>query len=302
MKMNLRSVDLNLLPVFDAIMETGQLSQAGEKLGMSQPAVSAALQRLRDTLGDELFVRTRYGMSPTPRASEIYATTSQALEMLRSEFEQSRAFEPANCARHFTIMGGDYVELLHHGPLVALLAREAPGITTEITPLMPGDYARPLLNGEIDVAVHYAIPADRGLESTRVLEDRLAVVCRSDHPRAATRLTTATFCAEQHVTLLPTPSGTGHFESFMGNNRVERRPGARVTQFSAMIPVILHTDQLCIMPHALASFFAARESLVVHELPIPAPPLAVYLVWARRYHRDPAHHWLREQLRAVMAG
>ncbi len=300
MRMNLRSVDLNLLTVFEAIMETGQLRRAADRLGMSQPAVSAALQRLRDSLGDELFIRTSQGVMPTPRAREIHQTTSQALEMLRNELDQPRQFDPGQCKRHFSLMGGDYVEQLFLGPLMATLSREAPGVSLEIGPLLAGDYGKALVTGEYDVAIHYAVPADTNLVVRKVGLDRLVVACRAGNPQLQGRLTPTLFASLPHVTLLPPESGPGHLERFMGNEKPGRCWSVRVTHFSSMLPVVLASDTLCVMPLSLARMFARHAAIEIHEIPADIPAITIHLVWAQRYEADRAHSWFRTQLLEVM--
>jgi DNA-binding transcriptional LysR family regulator len=302
MKLNLRSVDLNLLTVFDAIMETGRLSRAGEELGMSQPAVSAALQRLRETFGDDLFVRTREGMVPTPRARTLHHTTSQVLNQLRQELESDRRFDPAQSQRHFRVLGGDYVEMRFFPGLLARLLGSAPGISAEVVPLLPAGFTRDLLTGALDIAVHYAPVEESELHCEQVAEDRLVVVARAAHPRVSGAVTLEQFCSERHVILNTAVDEVGHFELFMGNDRVRRNIAARVGQFSSMVPAVLNTDCLCVMPEQLARLYTAHLALQCYPLPFAAPVLPIQLVWARRFQHDKAHQWFRQALAEVIRG
>lgn len=301
MKLNLKAVDLNLLTVFEAIMESGQLKRASEQLGMSQPAVSAALHRLRLTFKDELFIRTHRGMQPTPRAQAIYPRLREALDTIRAEVQGSRHFDAGNCNRHFRIQGGDYVEILFYAALMRRINTAAPGASTEILPLtLEGLLSAPLKRGETDMAVHYSVPDDDELHCEQVLDDRLVVVARRDHPRFSGRISRERFFRESHIALLPDASGNSHLERFLNQPALGRDIKARVGQFSSMIPVLLATEFLCVMPERLANWFGERFPVAHCALPMDAPSLPVNLIWAHRFHDDLAHAWVREQLLGAM--
>tara|TARA_R110001592_G_scaffold319629_1_gene597353 strand:+ start:13496 stop:14404 length:909 start_codon:yes stop_codon:yes gene_type:complete len=300
MKLNLRSIDLNLLTVFDAIMETGQLSSAGERLGMSQPAMSAALARLRQTMGDDLFIRSHQGMLPTPRAKALHHTIAEALQSIRIELQSNTVFDPALCNRHFRVMGGDYVEMLFYGSLLARAHSRAPGVTSEVKPLQINGYEKALQLGEVDVAVHYALASDEGLSYEHILDDRLVVLARKHHPKIRKKMTESIFYTEKHVTLMTGKDNISHLDNFMGNDGVQRNIGAKVAQFASMIPAIVNSDYLCVMPENLAKRFSLYFELACFPIPFPTPELPIYLVWGSRFNRDLAHVWFREELKAVM--
>ena len=177
MKLNLRSVDLNLLPVFDAIMEAGQLSRAADSLGMSQPAISAALQRLRHTLGDPLFVRTHQGMVPTPRARELHRSLSQQLGAMRDTLDPANRFVPGTSQRRFRVLSNDYFEMVVLPTLLTRLRSEAPNVVVEVA-LAGDDMPQRLYTAEADLAVDaFATENDR-LRRQVLLAERLAVVAR----------------------------------------------------------------------------------------------------------------------------
>lgn len=300
MKLNLKSIDLNLLTVFDAIMETRKLSKAGDQLGMSQPAMSAALFRLRQTMKDDLFIRSHEGMIPTPRAKIIHQSVSRALELIREELRSGREFQPEFCERHFRVLGGDYMEILFYGLLLSTINPKAPQLTSEIRPLDASAFNQALKRGEIDIALHYTHLEDDGLNHELVLEDKLVVVARKGHPRIRKKVTKNLFMQEKHVTLLLSKDNLSHLDIFMKNRKIERKVGARVTQFSSMIPVVLNTDYLGVMPERLARWFSSYHKISYYSIPFAMPILEIQLIWANRFNSDLAHAWFRSQLKAVM--
>jgi len=179
-KLNLKGIDLNLLTVFEAVMETGQLSQAGAQLGMTQPSMSAALQRLRLTLKDPLFVRSRRGMEPTPRARAWYLELAPALAQIRQSFAP-RQLDPAHSDRHFRMITGDYL----NRTLAALLERlqsEAPHVGVDLLPLFADGVPSDFKLGQNDFAIYFQPPSGSGVEHQVVGKEELVVICRKRPP------------------------------------------------------------------------------------------------------------------------
>jgi len=300
MKLNLRSVDLNLLTVFEAIMDARQLSKASEELGMSQPAMSAALKRLRHTFRDDLFIRAHQGMMPTPQALIIYRSITPALEMIRQELQNGREFDAKLCHRHFRILGGDYVEILFLCDLINNTQAVAPDTSIEIRPLQVAGFCPALKLGELDVAVHYSIPNDDALSHEHIYDDNLVVVARRGHPRIKKRVTEEMFFTENHVALSSVDHHIGHLELFLQQQKINRKIVAQTTQFSSMIPVIMNTDTICVMPERLATWFSKNHPLRRYTMPIRSPKLPIYMLWAKRFDSDLSHAWFRSELRRVM--
>ncbi|WP_444944042.1 LysR family transcriptional regulator [Microbulbifer sp. ZKSA006] len=310
MKRNLRSIDLNLLPVFEAIMENGQLGKAGECIGMSPPAMSAALQRLRHTIGDELFIRKRTGFTPTPRAERLHATVSEALNQIREEIEEKINFDPTVERRNFNIIGGDYAEIIFLGNLLRHLESIAPNITIEISPLEVGGLESKMKHGAVDFALYYQPVDSKELQAEHIASDRLVVVAKNDHPRVRLNITREQFNAEKHVTLHQNKMGLTHLENHMGEwgnsqsgkseaqaDQLGRKVAVRVSHFQNMIPVILNTDYLCTMPEGMAQLFARNNPIQILPFPSPIDPLEIYLVWPKICNSDIVHRWFRQQLK-----
>ncbi|MFL1466726.1 LysR family transcriptional regulator [Marinobacter sp. HN1S83] len=294
MKLNLRSVDLNLLPVFDAIMEAGQLSRAAETLGMSQPAISAALQRLRHTLGDPLFVRTRQGMLPTPRARELHDSLSQQLAALRDTLDPANRFVPATSQRRFRVLSNDYFEMVVLPPLLARLQTEAPGVVVEVA-LAGDDVPQTLCTAQADLAMDAFGTENDQLHRQVLMTERLAVVARQGHPTLRGSCTKQQFLEAEHV-VLPDRNRRLPLDQILNEPGWQRRTGARVTQFASMLATCSRSDMIATVPERMAQQYAEALGLQTLPFPIDIPPLPVYLMWAPVLDNDPAHQWFRQRL------
>lgn len=301
MAFNLKGVDLNLLTVFEAIMETGQLSRAGEQLGLSQPAMSAALQRLRVTMDDPLFIRSRQGMEPTPRAQEWYRTVGPALQQIRQSLEHRRAPRPEESTRTFTILAGDYFESVYLGPLLSILLKEAPGISLNLLSISADGLPADFKSGKADFAVHYQAPGEAGVECQSVGEEGIVVLTRKEHPRIKTTLSIEQFCQERHVIFSVSGQQKFHLDVLLGENKMERNILARVSHFNSAAGIIEGTDAVCTVPERLGYMLAERFDLAVYPFPREMPPVPKQLIWPRVLSSDPMHQWLKEKLVALMS-
>ncbi|MCK0153962.1 LysR substrate-binding domain-containing protein [Alcanivorax sp. S6407] len=298
MKLNLRSIDLNLLPVFAAIMDAGQLSRAAEQLGMSQPAISAALQRLRHTFADELFVRTRQGMEPTPRARELHEQLAPQLNALREALDPGNRFDPATSQRHFRIISVDYFEMVVLPPLLARIRQQAPDVLLEIVP--SGDtMADDLHKARADIAVDAFIPDDDRLMREVLLDEELMVVARQGHPTIKGRCSKAQFLKAEHV-VLPDRNRRLPLDQILDSPGWQRRTGARVTHFVSMLAATAGSDMIATAPRRLAEQYAGALQVQVLPFPVAVPPVPIYQLWSPALDQDPAHQWLREQLSATL--
>lgn len=295
MKLNLRSVDLNLLPVFAAVVEDGQLSRAAERLGMSQPAVSAALQRLRLTVGDPLFTRSRTGLSPTPRAQALYQQVSGSLRGIAEALDPGSRFDPATARRTFRLVAVDYFETLMFGSLVADLRSEGAGLVLQMQG-QQGDWQRRLLQAEVDIAFDHRLPEDNRLAGRVVGEERLAVVARVDHPRIHGSLALEDFLAEEHVVLPEKERRTLPLDQILGRPGWQRRIGAHVMQFGSLLAVAGATDLIATVPLRLAHALAHEFGLQILPFPVEVAPVSIYMIWPAALGKDQAHAWFRDFL------
>lgn len=293
MKLNLRATDLNLLPIFVAIVEEGQLSRAAERLGMSQPAVSAALQRLRVTLDDVLFTRSSKGLTPTPRARELYGQVHSGLQILAEALDSGQRFDPSRSDRQFSIIAVDYFESMMLGPIISLLRGHGDGLGVRVES-QHGDWMRRLLGAEVDFGLDTQMPEDDRLETQAIREEALAVVARRDHPDIQGSLSLAQFLDARHVVLPPLERRVLPLDQVLGRPGWRRRIGAQVSQYANLLNVASSTDLIATVPLRLAQSLAEHLALQVLPFPAPAPPVMIYLIWPKAVERDPAHQWFRD--------
>jgi DNA-binding transcriptional LysR family regulator len=297
--MNWRQLDLNLLVVFDAVMQERNATRAAEKLNMSQPAVSHALARLRAALGDELFVRTPEGMEPTPQAQHLAPSVRQALADLAAALGNRAVFEPRTASRSFAIAANNYAALVIAPPLAAAAAREAPLVTLDIRASGTLDVAERLDRGDLDLVLGgLAAPGDR-FRDIRLFEDRFACLLRQGHPATSTGKMDARLLAElPHLDVSSTGQATGFVDEELARLGLERRLALRAPLL-ATAEILAQSDLVTVMAERAAHAFAARAALQVMPFPLPSPTLTVAMLWHRRMDDQAPHRWLRGFVRGV---
>jgi DNA-binding transcriptional LysR family regulator len=300
---NLRSVDLNLLPIFEAAYEERNLSKAAVRLAMTQPAVSHALSRLRHAFKDELFVRHPRGMTPTPVADAIHGRLGEALGLVRSTIADSRGFDPKVSERRFVIA-------IPHplGPMLALrllerVSKAAPNVALEFsTRSRPVDLDRGLLEGTTDVAVDW-LPAGRaGLVDEEVVQDELVIVARRGHRGARDGMTRKALVANNRfVSLRPRLDMAEHpLEGVREWLHLKPTVSLQVSELIEVLVVAAESDLLGIVPRSLAK--ASLGALDIRVV-MPSPrskSFPIRMVWRKTRGADPAHKFLRDQVRAAM--
>lgn len=302
--MTLNSVDharlahanLNLLVTLDVLLETRSVTRAAERLGVTVSAVSHGLRALRESFDDPLFVRTRAGLEPTPRALGLAGPLRQGLRTLDQTLEDDPRFDPATSARTFTLATTDYVGTILGGPLVRAVAEAAPGVTLDIRSVPDAEVEGQLARSEADVAICPPAPFLGGLKRRRFLDDGFSCLVREGHPRVGKRLTLATYVALQHALISPQGSGTGVVDSLLAERGLSRHVALRVQSFVTAPLVVAESDLVLTAPTLLARTFARHAGVRVLTPPLPIPRFTVYLFWHERVERDPAHAWLRARL------
>jgi len=306
-ELNFRTLDLNLLRVFDEVMAERNLTRAAHNLAMTQPAVSNALRRLRGLLGDDLVRRSGYGVDPTPMALQLWPTVRDALRQLRESLEPG-TFEPAQAQNNFVLAMADATAAKLMPGMMDILEREAPGITLRVLPLTTRD-PRPLLeNGEVDLAVGYFPGVLAELASThlqestpRFLHERLydgeyVVVMRRGHPLADTPLTLDDYCAARHLLVSFSGRPFGFVDEALTALSRRRRVVLTVNQFFTAGRVVASTDLLTVLPRHFVGATGMASELIVKALPMDVPTVHVDALWRRQQHGQSAHRWLRETL------
>jgi DNA-binding transcriptional LysR family regulator len=306
-----RSLDLNLLRVFDDVMAERNLTRAAHNLAMTQPAVSNALRRLREALGDPLLVRVGNAMEPTARALELWPAVRQALEGLQGVIA-SVDFDLARARDAFVLALADATAALLVPPLVRRLEADAPGITLRLRPLTTRDPRALLAAAEADAAVGYfpgAIAAitqqtmqqgvAEAFEHERLYSGEYVCVMRRDHPLAARPLTLDDYCAARHLLVSFSGRPFGFVDEALAALKRSRRIVLTVNQFFTAGQVVARTDLLTVLPaHFLAST-GQQRAFAIQPLPLEVPRVHVDLLWHRRHDARPAHLWLRRAIGAV---
>ncbi len=301
--MSFLTLDLNLLRVFDAVMTEQNLTRAANLLAMTQPAVSNALRRLRDTLHDELVIRTAHGVKPTPRAEELWPTVRRALSDLEAVIAPE-TFDVSRAQNTFRMAMVDATAALWLPSLVRTIMREAPHIKMRMMPLTTRDPRAMLLRADIDLAVGFfpgvtAQLADgQSTVKTQISHERLytgkyVCVMGKNNPLAKTELTLDSYCAADH--LLVSLSGRPHAvidDVLISMNR-SRKILLTVNQFFSAGRIVASSDLITVLPRHLIAATGMTEALIVKELPFPTPEEHVDMLWHERDARNPAHKWLR---------
>jgi DNA-binding transcriptional LysR family regulator len=298
--MDIAKVDLNLLVVLDALLEQRGVTRAAEQLGLSQPATSAALARLRRLLGDPLFVKAGQEMRPTPRAIELAAPVRRVLGMVREEILQTAGFDPATSDKTFQLIAPDIAEVILLPRLLARLRERAPGVRIRAQSMPRHAAAQALASGAADLALGYFPDLRRNeFYQQRLFKHRYRCVVRRDHPGFGARMTLRQYLDAPHAVVWP--EGREHlFETYMQSRKLERRVVLELSHFTSLLTLIPSSDLIATVPEDLASFFEAHADIRVLDLPLRAPEVEVHQFWHQRLHRDAAHAWLRQQMHEAL--
>ena len=291
--MELEEIDLNLLVVFRQMLVERRVSRVAEKLGVSQPAVSNALARLRKLLGDELFLRTARGMEPTPFAEQLSESVSYALGMIHSALNQRASFEPASSQRRFTIGMTDIGEIYFLPALMERLAREAPSITLSTVRNQAVNLRDEMEAGKVDLAIGLLPQLKAGFFQRRLFRQRYVCLFRRGHRLDKKKISLAEFCEAEHVVVVSAGTGHGQVDEWLQRRGVPRRVRLTVPHFVAVGDILQATDMVATVPERLAQRMAGPFGLAYVAHPAPLPEMAINLFWHAKYHKDPANQWLR---------
>lgn len=298
-KVNLISVDLNLLVILEALLEEQQVTKAAERLHMSQPAVSRALQRLRETFADPLLVRSREGHDLTARAQQLQEELKTTLQRISQMIEAPR-FEPATATQTVRFAGPDLEMALFVPNLLAAMHEQAPGMRVELDS-QPADPFEMLARGEIHFAITGLLPETGMDQLHRILLEstELAIIMRNDHPLAQVPMTLDTYLSARHGYIALTGKGPMTSDLRLKELGKKRNTVLRLTSFMAVADFCEKTDLLFMLPLKLIQHLAAGRNVMIREVPPELKrdrALNLYLYWHKRNHKDPMHMWVREQL------
>ena len=299
--MRLKEVDLNLLVMFHQLFKDHRVSTAAASLGLSQPAVSSALNRLRRMTGDELFVRTGRGMLPTPFAKELESQTADALRTIQNALNEKGAFDALSSTRTFTISFADIGEVHFLPKLMQTLARSAPQVTIASVRHAANNLAEDMATGKVDLAVGSLPGLKTNFFQRRLFRQRYVCMFRKGHPLDKPKVTPADFSAAEHVVV--GAAGTGHHKMDEALDRSGARSAVhlRVPHLVAVADILHTTNLVATVPQHFADRGAAFFGLRYVSHPIKLPAIQINLYWHTRFHRDPSNQWMRTLIFDIFA-
>lgn len=290
--------DLNLLLVFEAVLASKSTTRAAAHLGLTQSAVSNALNRLRTALGDPLFVRTPEGMMPTPRALEISLPLKDAIERIRSTLAQQQDFDAAHSDRSFRVYMSDVGQMVMLPKVIQSLQQLAPGVSIETVHIGSlREREACMSSGEVDLAVGYFQDFSGPFHCQALFREEYVCMVRAGHPLAGRTPTLREFAGMRHA--MYHPCGGGHaiqeqaIAAAMASHGLPWRVALRVTHFPGLTRMIAETDMITTLPRMLALAGAQSEDVEILRPPVAIPSFEIAQFWHKRFHLDPGNRWLR---------
>ncbi len=297
---NIRNKDLNLLAIFRAIWEERSVSAAGRQLGMSQPAASAALSRLRATFDDPLFVRVPRGVTPTPFAEVLAPRVLHALRELEALFAPPEDIDPSTLDARLVIAGSDYYGQFVLPKLVSWMSVHAPNVTVIARSLQGRFPQRELERGEIDVAIAgFFKNIPDGFYRQHLFSEQFVTVLREHHPVLTQSWTVERYCALDHLLISPQGDLKGAIDRVLAEKGYKRRVVAGIDNFFTPGWIVARSDLALTAPSHLAEHYREYLPLVERPLPFEVGGFSVVQCWHERTHQDPVRRWFRLQLQAA---
>ena len=291
---NLRTIDLNLLKVFDALIDEGSVTRAAARLSLTQPAVSGSLTRLREGFNDPLFVRTRRGIVPTTHALALAAQVKRVLSDVECML-QPASFDPKLATLTITIAASDYAQRAVLVPFLAVLRERAPGIRVSVLPANPELVHTQLERGELDLALMTPETTAPDLHSQVLFDEHYVCAMREGHPYASPkRLSLARFCSLDHAIVSYSGGGfRGAADEALARVGRSRRVSLSVPCFLVLPEILRTSDLIAVAPSRL---IAGSPGLVAMAPPVDVTGFTKVVTWHDRTHNDPAHAWVRAVL------
>ncbi|MBI81325.1 MAG: LysR family transcriptional regulator [Gammaproteobacteria bacterium] len=291
--MKLSDKDLNLFVVFDVIYTEKNLTKAGEVLGITQPAVSNALSRLRDEFSDELFIRTSTGMKPTPVAENMISDIKEALKLIRNSISESETFDPKTAKATFRISIGDTSEYRLLPELIKNITLSAPEIDVQSFLTPRSETPKELAAGNIDFAIDPPIHSAPNLRHKKIYEDNYVLVVNKKHPIAKkASISLDDYLDLSHIHISKRPIGLGHVDATLNRLGINRRIAVRAQHF-LVAPHIIEQSNLAMT--TIKSFSRGRD-FKVFKLPFKINPLVLHLYWHANKDQDPSNEWMRKMI------
>jgi len=291
--MELEDIDLNLLVLFNQLLVERRVSKVADNLGLTQPAVSNSLARLRKLLGDELFLRTPSGMQPTPFAEQLSEPVAYALGMIHSALNQRSSFDPQHSKRSFTIGMTDIGEIYFLPTLMDSLRRQAPGVSLSTVRNTAVNLKDEMEAGKVDLAIGLLPQLKAGFFQRRLFRQRYVCLFRQGHRLDRKKISLADFSAAEHLVVVSPGTGHGKVDELLERSGIERRVRLTVPHFVAIGHILQATDLVATVPERLAQRMTAPFGLTYVTHPAKLPEVAINVFWHAKFHRTPDSQWLR---------
>ncbi len=292
--MALHRIDTNLLVALATLLETGSVTDAAHRHGVTQSAMSQTLRRLRELLDDPLFVRVGARMEPTPRAAAMQPKLAVALGALGAALADDPDFSPAKAERTFNLAVTDYVAQVVLPVLLAELREQAPGVALEVRPLLFDTVPERLARGDLDLAIGATRPViPDGFFFSPVLEEGFACLVRHGHPLLRRKRDLRAFARARHAVVAPRGQQGSLVDTILDNHGLQRRVVLRLPYFLAVPAAVAATDLVATVPRRIAHGFARKGELVAYEPPIEIDGFTLHQVWHPRFAADHGLRWLR---------
>ncbi len=297
--MKLPSIDIQLLLGFEALMTERQVTRAAESMGLSQPAMSHLLSRLRIKFGDPILYRTARGMEPTPLALELIEPISNALRQIEGLFDHQKIFSPKESKQSFNIRMGDMNEFLFLPHILLAMQEESPNIRIKVNHLSPLETIKALDNGELDFAISAKLKPPKSIHSIDLLEDKMVCIMNKNHPLAKEKLVVKNFTNLRHINIVQSVIDTRFIEDDLSNLKLERNIVLNIPHWLAAPGIVEQTNLIAAISERMAKKLEPKYEFVTKRLPVGESNFYWKLYWHSRLDSDPSQKWLRELIKKV---
>ena len=302
--MNLAGINLNLLVALEMLIEEANVTRAAEKFGLSQPAMSRTLRRLRALLGDPILMNTRHGLVPTPRARQVMPAVRRALELIRDTIEPRQPYDPLGATDTFNISWADVGQSVSLPSLLKRLKQEAPQVSFNFTFYgrdftfygREGRQYEALESGDIDLAVEASRDVPLGFHAEHLLDMKYACVARQDHPRIGKQLTLKKFLELGHIRLPPYGTVERQIDEILAQQSAQRRIMLTVPSYLPIPWLIVDSDLIATMPTLGIDMIVKYFPIKCYDPPIPLRPRPISIIWHECTHHEARYQWLRQTM------
>ena len=300
--MNNAFKDLNLLRIFAALWVEKNVTAAAIRLNLSQPALSHALQKLRNELGDPVFVRSGRGMSPTPRAEAWAPKVLAALEYFENAFADAKPFSPKEANERIVIVGTDLIEAALFAPLLKVIEQEAPQMTIISRP-SDGQFPKvEMERGSVDFAIAgFFLNTHEGFYRKHLANEGYLTVACKNNKKIKSKMDLKTFASLSHILTSPQGDLYGVVDQALEAVGASRRVVAGVSTFQVIGKLIAGTEYCSTIPSKIALELAEQYKLNVYKPPVDIPPIKMHIFWHQRIHQSPVHRWVKEHIELILA-